>query len=83
MMSPPPFLVPLKVTASRHVAADYADVGVEGKAGSLVDDSGHFYKPLQVRIRPITACSVLLHPCACAQVGGTRRQIVVPEIGAP
>lgn len=22
----------------------------EGKAGSLVDDSGHFYKPLQVRM---------------------------------
>ena len=30
-----------------------APAGAEGKAGSLVDDAGHFYKPLQVRpVRP-------------------------------
>ena len=29
-------------------ASDVLIVSADGKAGSLVDDSGHFYKPLQV-----------------------------------
>ncbi len=38
-----------------------APAGAEGKAGSLVDDAGHFYKPLQVRpVRP--ACTWRCNP---------------------
>ena len=57
-------------------ASDVLVVSAEGKAGSLVDDSGHFYKPLQVSIlanfganvfcadqSSYSGMSVSLHPC--------------------
>ena len=57
-------------------ALDVLIVSADGKAGSLVDDSGHFYKPLQVSIlanfgakvfyadqSSYSGMTVALHPC--------------------
>lgn len=56
--SPPGTLCPIFLQlASLLEAVPYQQRGcAEGKAGSLVDDAGHFYKPLQV-------CRHMPRPC--------------------